>query len=399
MALTVCAAQTVHALSVKADPLATRGCIPKVSVAEAKKIVDQYNYKLIGATPMETRSIGTSLTFIERLNGGKTFTPAVAREGYGVRFREKKGHSAQRSGEIAINRNGDLKYGENVAQLTHEIGHLVGNNGLYEEYRTALGHTRRHPKYCKVSGYSTSRANEQFAEAFAAFVTRPELIKDSKDPNCKKAWAFFKKKFPGHALADKCYVAQNEVESKLEGIADGVPSEPGVQTRESKERGIVASQADGKAKPVARSVYKPTAKPVAPAAKAAVVAAKPSVKAVVVSKAEAKTPPKAEATKPTVATEKKVEPKTATAKPAAKPAVKPEAKPAAKPAVKPEVKPAPKAEAPKPEPKATPKPAATPKPKPTATPRKPEPPPKESPTPEPTATRGSKPGPKVASKT
>ncbi len=373
VALTICAAQTGHALSVKADPLASRGCIPKVSVVEAKKIVDQYNYKLIGATPMETRSIGTSLTFIERLNGGKTFTPAVAREGYGVRFREKKGHSAQRSGEIAINRNGDLKYGENVAQLTHEIGHLVGNNGLYEEYRAALGHTRRHPKYCKVSGYSTSRANEQFAEAFAAFVTRPELIKDSKDPSCKKAWAFFTKKFPGHALADKCYVAQNEVESKLEGIADGVPSEPGVQTRESKERGIVASQADGKAKPVARSVYKPAAKAAVAATKTAAASTKPAAplaktvaKAVVVAKTESKPAPKAEAAKPTVATEKKAEKMTATAKPAAKPEAKP---------------------------------AATPKPKPTATPRKPEPPPKESPTPEPTATPGVKPGPKVASKT
>lgn len=239
---------SAFALSVKADPIAIRGCISKIPVASSKSIIDRYNYQLIGATTMETRSLGTTLAWIERLNGGKPFQPAIAHDGYGVRFREKKGHSAQRTGEIAINRNGALNYGENIAQLAHEIGHLVGNNGMYGDYRAAIGSTHRHPKYCKVSGYSDDKANEQFAEVFAAFVTRPELIKSSKDPVCKKAYAFFKRAFTNGALADKCFDAQNDVKQKLMAIADGVPSAKGAQSAESKERGMKASREDDRAR-------------------------------------------------------------------------------------------------------------------------------------------------------
>jgi hypothetical protein len=228
--LAVVAAATVapeaHALSVKADQLAIRGCISKVSVRQATEIVERYNYELIGATILETRSVGTTLTWIERLNGGKPFQYAIPREGYGVRFREKKGNSAQKLGEIAINRNGALNYGENIAQLAHEIGHLVGNNGLYAQYREAIGHTKRHPKFCRVSGYSDDKANEQFAEVFAAFVTRPELIRDNKSDTCKKAYAFFKKVFANGGLADKCYDAQNVVEQKLKNGGVLPPTPP-----------------------------------------------------------------------------------------------------------------------------------------------------------------------------
>lgn len=189
--------------SVKHFAPAVKGCIPSVSRVQADEIIQRFNLKAVGATDEEVRALGTGLTWIEKLNGGMPLPFAVwpGRQPYGVKFLDRVGNSSQGAMQISISRNGGRQYGRNVAQLVHELGHLVGNAGAYRQYREAVG-----GRYCVVSGYSDDRANEQFAEVFAAFVTYPSLIKDNKSSACQAAYKFFSEKlFAKGDLADKCY--------------------------------------------------------------------------------------------------------------------------------------------------------------------------------------------------
>lgn len=196
--------------SVKADPVAAHGCIEKVSLESAQAAMKRFNLHQMNARPSEVRTLGTALVYIEKLNGGKPPTEAVGVEaGYRFNFRDGVGASRQTTGEIQVTRNGEKRNGNNVAQLVHELGHYIGNNGGYAEYRKVMG-----SHMCKVSGYSDDRWNEQFAEVFAAFVTRPNKIKSNPSPACKTAFRFFANFFDGHAvdMAMKCMEHQDESE-------------------------------------------------------------------------------------------------------------------------------------------------------------------------------------------
>lgn len=89
---------------------------------------------------------------------------------------------------IHVRRPPGTNQGENIARLVHELGHKVGNSGEYPRYRQAI-----RGQECRISGYSAKRNNEQFAEAFAAYITYPDLLAQK----CPKAYAFFSQKlFP-----------------------------------------------------------------------------------------------------------------------------------------------------------------------------------------------------------
>lgn len=200
MTLTV-GTNAAFAVAVKANQKAARGCVPRISLEQAQDEIKKFNLKTINAKPEEIRTLGTGLFWVEKLAGNKPLTQATARgNGYSFRFYERHGVSRQTGNQIEISRNGAKQYGQNVAQLIHELGHFVGNNGAYAEYRTAMK-----GKYCIVSSYSASRFGEQFAENFAAFVTNPGLIKNSNNAGCKASYEFFSKKlFVRGDLADKC---------------------------------------------------------------------------------------------------------------------------------------------------------------------------------------------------
>ena len=194
--------QSANAESIKAYPQAARGCIPRVSLEQAKKALERFNFKTNGATGEEIRALGTGLIWIEALNGGKPLSRAHAnnRSAYTFRFRSGSGHSHQAAHEIVITRNGARNNGERVAQLVHELGHFLGNNGAYSEYIQATGGSM-----CRVTSYSLSRPNEQFAEVFATFVTFPEHLKKQDSNACRKAYAFFERKmFSNGILAQRC---------------------------------------------------------------------------------------------------------------------------------------------------------------------------------------------------
>lgn len=191
---------TAEAASVKAMPEAAKGCIPTVSLPRANAAIERFNLSHVNASREEIQALGTGLVWIEQLNGGETPEIAIANDGYSFRFVSEMGASQQLANSIMIRRNGAKKNGENVAQLVHELGHLIGNRGMYGEYRAAMKGTM-----CVVSGYSDDKANEQFAEVFAAFVTVPGHMRSIESVGCKRAYAFFSQNvFKNGALATKC---------------------------------------------------------------------------------------------------------------------------------------------------------------------------------------------------
>lgn len=199
--LTALLASTSNAYSVKSFSEAAKGCISTINDEESTAAMERFHIRTENATAAEKRTLGTALVWIAALNDGKPLAKAVAQNNsYTYRFRTGTGNSHQAPNEVLINRNGSLNYGQNVAQLVHELGHFIGNNGGYDEYRTAMqGH------YCAVSSYSTSRFNEQYAEVFAAFVTDPNVIKNNSSTGCRLAYQFFSRQvFANGLLADRC---------------------------------------------------------------------------------------------------------------------------------------------------------------------------------------------------
>lgn len=190
------------ALAVKADKEAAKGCMGMVSMDDAKAVMTEFNIKTSGATSDEVRTLGTGLTWIKKLNDGRVPLEAVSKnkDGFTFKFINGTGNSHEAGWGVEIRRNGKKNYGENVAQLVHELGHLIGNQGGYTQYRNYVG-----GKYCKVSGYSDDRANEQFAEVFAAFVTKPELISKNPSSTCALTYKFFSRVFFSNGeLAKSC---------------------------------------------------------------------------------------------------------------------------------------------------------------------------------------------------
>lgn len=196
-------ASPAFALSVKHEPKAAKGCVPLVGLEDARAAMKRFNLAAVNAQPEEIRALGTGLFWVEKLAGNKPLRYAKSDDRpYSFRFIDARGSSRQTGGGIIISRNGKRQNGRNVAQLVHELGHFVGNNGAYAEYRAAMK-----GKFCIVSGYSGSRFNEQFAENFAAYVTYPALIKNKARTNaaCRASYEFFSKKlFVRGDLADKC---------------------------------------------------------------------------------------------------------------------------------------------------------------------------------------------------
>lgn len=86
---------------------------------------------------------------------------------------------------------------DNARLIIHEMGHVFGNapkaggGTWYKAYNAAVPKACRHTEYAGVSHVKGSR-NEEFAEAFAAYLTRPQLLLRS-GPACMKAFAFFRK--------------------------------------------------------------------------------------------------------------------------------------------------------------------------------------------------------------
>jgi hypothetical protein len=214
-------APQAHAAAVKHIPVAARGCIPTLTLDKAKEEIVRFNLKTIGAKPEEVKALGTSLFWIKTLNGGRVLDKAEGRNfPYGFTFRDGHRWSSQGARTIYISRWGHRKFGENAAQLVHELGHYVGNNGAYEDFRHYVGGRK-----CVVSGYARKNGNEHFAEVFAAFVTAPQLLKNNRSRGCQLAYEYFEQEmFAKGSLARKCMNGRMSAEQVKDIIAPNRPA-------------------------------------------------------------------------------------------------------------------------------------------------------------------------------
>lgn len=178
--------------------------------ANASDVLNRNGVSYSGSpTNDEVKSLAKGLEQIERLRGGYTL-PKSWRTRYNyVRTNSK---STWNQGEYAINvrRPGGSTKGSNITRLMHELGHKVGNAGVYQEYKNYIGRNR-----CDITQYSKRKSNEEFAESFAAFVTWPDKLEEK----CPKSFRFFRNRlFPKseNALAT-CNGAGEIVRSSLAG--------------------------------------------------------------------------------------------------------------------------------------------------------------------------------------
>lgn len=189
-----------HLSSMKRDAQTAAGqCLaPVTTVGDAKRILVRNGVQVGRETnDKQLVSLAMGIQQLELLSGGK----AKYVSGSTFRFLKNSRYSAQRPNGIYMGANHE---DGNVAHLMHELGHFVGNNGLYAGYKQ-LGR-------CNLTGYShkiwnseTAR-NEEFSESFAAFVASPGRLRDSSNQACREVFAYFSKHYPNaqkYAICDR----------------------------------------------------------------------------------------------------------------------------------------------------------------------------------------------------
>lgn len=181
----------------KRDEIAASGrCVISAirSVRDADAVLRANSIFTDGATPPERAALASGLAHATALAGGRleflrdvdfTFS---ARKGYSRYSGLKRGRH-----KISMNRcdsKGNRCGPNNVAHLMHELGHRVGHAtspGGGEKMYAAYG---RLGVSCHLTSYSRHNKNEEFAESFAAFLTRPELLSGG-DAACRRVYSFF----------------------------------------------------------------------------------------------------------------------------------------------------------------------------------------------------------------
>ncbi len=159
------------------------------SQAEASELLGYYNIRMNGSRPEERIALANGLFQASALHGG-VFSPMANTR---FDFACRRGPSRQTASGIQMNRcSGRKSRGQssNAPHLLHEIGHKVGNSSMgrgrtfYSAYSAAVRGT------CRLTNYAKKKRNEQFGEAFAAYLTRPELLSNGS-AECRRAYAFF----------------------------------------------------------------------------------------------------------------------------------------------------------------------------------------------------------------
>lgn len=174
-------------------------CVPRVSNPDA--VLSQNGISTRGgATAAERQALANGIAKIQQLRGGQPL-PGSWRTPYNfITTSNARGRYTWNQGAAAINvrRPAGSNNGQNETRLIHELGHKIGNAGNYGDYNRAVG------RRCGISPYCTAHANkrnEEFAEAFAAFVTRPSHLRTV----CPEAYAYFSQKlFPGSDAVASC---------------------------------------------------------------------------------------------------------------------------------------------------------------------------------------------------
>lgn len=270
-------------------------------------LIQKYEIEVPKSTPKEQQMVANALRRLEQVAGGASF-PYFRKQN--IRFVDEltSGNRGCKGGEqlpdgmviarrvcrnaeaynawkrisnpgfVGIQAGMELNISETL--VTHEIGHKVGNTDQnYKKYDEAV-----RPR-CMLTNYSytasaASRRGEEFAEAFAMFVVKPEFLKS----NCPKAYEFFKTvvfKLKGEAAAcqplepPKPKPATAASTTPAVKPAEKVPEKPAdkpatspTPVKPAEKPGVPAKPAektpDKPAAPAAKPVEKAPDKPVVP---------------------------------------------------------------------------------------------------------------------------------------
>ncbi|WP_374029886.1 hypothetical protein [Bdellovibrio bacteriovorus] len=146
----------------------------------------------------EIAALAKGVGQVERLLGDPL--PHPWRQNY--KFIDASGKWNQGPTTINIRRPRGSAKGTNVGRMMHELGHKVGNSGVYQSYAKFTGRTR-----CRITGYAASKFNEEFAEVFEAYVVYPDLLAQK----CPKAFEF---------MATRLFPNTNDEISTCKKVAD-----------------------------------------------------------------------------------------------------------------------------------------------------------------------------------
>ena len=175
------------------DPRAGRAvCVPPASNPEA--VLARNGITTGGrVSAAEKAALAKGIAQVEKLLGHPL--PKAWR----TRFNFINGSGAWNQAAHAINvrRTPGSEKGLLTGRMMHELGHKVGNTGIYSKYRAYTG-----GKICRITPYAArgskktvSRANEEFSEVFEAYVVFPDLLK----AQCPKSYAYFAKSLFPHS--------------------------------------------------------------------------------------------------------------------------------------------------------------------------------------------------------
>ncbi|HRO66581.1 MAG TPA: hypothetical protein PL182_03345 [Pseudobdellovibrionaceae bacterium] len=192
-------------------------CLPNVSNPDS--VLSKNGIRVIGASSSgERQSLANGIAKVQHLLGGRTF-PSSWRVGYLYvnspnsqgKFTWNQGLS--RANFVTVRRPSGSTNGQNETRLMHELGHKIGGAGNYGKYNSSV-------RKCNITPYCSSHVrgrNEEFAEAFAAFVTRPASLKSV----CPDAYNFFSKQvFPGSNAVADCGQSMDGEEAMLLASAE-----------------------------------------------------------------------------------------------------------------------------------------------------------------------------------
>lgn len=187
------------------DAAATGSCMPNRG-ANPSGALQRNGIRTVGnPNAAEIAALSRGLAQVENLLGAPL--PQGWRQNYN--FMYATGAWNQGAATINIRRPRGSNQGTNVGRLMHELGHKVGNSGVYQKYASFTGRTR-----CAITGYAKTKFNEEFAEVFAAYVTYPDLLVKK----CPKAFSFMSTQlFPNSsnkiASCDGSSIASNDSDS------------------------------------------------------------------------------------------------------------------------------------------------------------------------------------------
>ncbi|MGE0528156.1 MAG: hypothetical protein AB7P49_13895 [Bdellovibrionales bacterium] len=160
--------------------------------AQARALLAYYEIETPGSTATERLNLANGLFQASALYGGR-FPPFV---GLTIKFKSRRGLSRYIWDPPTVDLNRCDRWGNrcgagsniNIARLTHELGHA------------AVARSTREATYAKTfrgcipTGYSRHHSgrkrNENAAELFSAYLTRPTLLKNGSR-SCQKAYHYY----------------------------------------------------------------------------------------------------------------------------------------------------------------------------------------------------------------